>query len=712
MITIFSSPKAFVGHIGIIQRNAILSWLRLYPQCEIILFGNDPGTKDFCNYLKLIHVPDVATNEFGTPLLSDMFRRVQQIGRYDLFFYINADIIILSNLTKEILLNLSNFQDRFLLVGRRLDMNIRLPLVFNSQWETNLRKNAAQVGKLAPASGIDYFIYPRGCFKEIPDFTIGRPAWDNWMIYSAITTRIQLIDVTSVIPIIHQNHDYLHIPSRTGIVWEGPEAQKNRNLAIKNSSQSFEPRNFTIDNVPWRLVRSGVKKNYTFRYFRCYFLIAYRIYKQQITASIFNILRYIVNSFLSFSEKYLPQHLHMLIDSKVSSMRSLFWLFFSNYTEKNRNYLHKNKNQEVNNPIKKNKIAVYTLDDHDVNKLLLDIYANSFKKDLKNCYVQKKEHKQSLLISVVICTYNRAHLLTDCLESLYHQDLDENSYEVLVVDNNSSDNTKEIVEQFGKRIKNLYYLFEPRQGLSYARNTGWCEAKGRYVGYVDDECKMPTKWLNAAVEIIDYCEPEMFGGPYVADFNFNVPKWILPPYFSTFIKGANKRFLKNDEFIDGGNMFIRRDLFEEFGGFDTKIGMKGKQISFGEETIFQKNIRRHIPDAKIIITPELLVKHLVSTEKLKYTKLILIWFASGYHNYQIYDYIYKVDVDLRYKIIVTLILIGNLMRLLASVGWHISVLCLFRNRQLYSYWQNYVYEIVCPKISQIGNTCRNISIIW
>jgi len=533
------------------------------------------------------------------------------------------------------------------------------------------------------------------------------------MIYSAITNHFQLIDATSVIPIIHQNHDYSHVPSRTGIVWEGPEAQKNRNLAIKNSSRSFEPRNYIIDNAPWRLVRNGVKKNYTFRYFRCYFLIAYRIYKRQITVSIFNILRYIVNNFLSFSEKYLPQPLHMLIDSKVSSMRNLFRLFLSNYRKVNRNYLHKNqnKNQEVNNPIKKNKIAVHALNDHDVNKLLSDTYANSFKKDSKDSYEQKKEHKQSLLISVVICTYNRAHLLTDCLESLYHQDLDINSYEVLVVDNNSSDNTKEIVEQFGKRMKNLHYLFEPSQGLSYARNTGWREAKGRYIGYVDDECRMPAKWLDVAIEIIDYCEPEMFGGPYVAVFNVDVPKWTLPPYFSTFIKGANKRFLKNDEYISGGNMFIRRDLFEEFGGFDTKIGMKGKQISFGEETIFQKNIRQHIPDAKIIITPELLVKHLVSTEKLKFTRLILIWFASGYHNYKIYDYLYKVDVDLRYKINITLILIGNLMGLLASVGWHISVLCLFRNKQLYSYWQNYVYEIVSPEISEIGYTCRKISTI-
>ena len=102
----------------------------------------------------------------------------------------------------------------------------------------------------------------------------------------------------------------------------------------------------------------------------------------------------------------------------------------------------------------------------------------------------------SPLISVVVCTFNRADLLETSLEALDEQILESSEYEVIVVDNNSTDNTLNVVEELCNRLTSLRYCFEPNQGLSHARNRGWREAMGEYVAYIDDDCKVPGQWLT------------------------------------------------------------------------------------------------------------------------------------------------------------------------------------------------------------------------
>ena len=120
-----------------------------------------------------------------------------------------------------------------------------------------------------------------------------------------------------------------------------------------------------------------------------------------------------------------------------------------------------------------------------------------------------------LLFSVVICTYNRASLLPTALQTVCEQALDCTEYEVLVVDNNSTDETRFVTESFMQRYSNVRYCFEPQQGLSYARNRGWREARGKYVAYTDDECKVPPQWLTVAKEVIikHYQKWARFGRP-------------------------------------------------------------------------------------------------------------------------------------------------------------------------------------------------------
>src|ERR1700686_3381548 len=94
MFTLFAIPKHFRGHFATIQRNAILSWTRLAPRPEILLFGNEEGTAEIAHELGLRHFPEVARNEFGTPLLGDLFRKAEQQASSPLLGYVNADIIL------------------------------------------------------------------------------------------------------------------------------------------------------------------------------------------------------------------------------------------------------------------------------------------------------------------------------------------------------------------------------------------------------------------------------------------------------------------------------------------------------------------------------------------------------------------------------------------------------------------------------------------
>ena len=133
-------------------------------------------------------------------------------------------------------------------------------------------------------------------------------------------------------------------------------------------------------------------------------------------------------------------------------------------------------------------------------------------------------------ISVVICTYNRAELLANGLQSLCEQTLTMSHYEVIVVDNNSNDNTRAVTENFCQQYPNIRYFFETQQGLSHARNRGWREAKADYVAYIDDECKVPSQWLTIAKQIIDRLSPAVFGGPYYGYHNTLPPRWWKESY--------------------------------------------------------------------------------------------------------------------------------------------------------------------------------------
>jgi hypothetical protein len=253
MLTLFAIPKPFRGHIGIIQRNAIQSWVRLSPRPEIILLGDDEGTAEVAQEFGLKHVPDIERNAQGTPLISSMFDRARQEGSGSLFAYVNSDIMLLNDFMKAI--QQISLQ-RFMMCGQRCDLDVAAPIDFDSpNWETTLRQQAAAAGKLNGPWSLDYFVFPDSLYQEVPPFAIGRFYFDNWLCYEAIRSNVALIDATDAVLAIHQNHDYNHQPGGYQGIWESEEGKTNQKL-IGGDDYLF----FRIDLANWLMTPQGLQK--------------------------------------------------------------------------------------------------------------------------------------------------------------------------------------------------------------------------------------------------------------------------------------------------------------------------------------------------------------------------------------------------------------------------------------------------------------------
>lgn len=297
------------------------------------------------------------------------------------------------------------------------------------------------------------------------------------------------------------------------------------------------------------------------------------------------------------------------------------------------------------------------------------------------------------LFSVVICTYNRATLLEIALRTVCQQHFDQTQFEVLVVDNNSKDTTKEVFNTYNNQFPNVRYVLETKQGLSHARNRGWQEAKGHYVVYVDDDCKMPTEWLTGAYKLIQEFSPDVFGGPYFGFYLTTKPSWIKPSYVS-HEPYPSAQFIKTSDALHGGNLFIRRELLAATNGFDASLGMNGKKVAYGEETELLKRIEKTIPKSTFYYDPKVYVYHLVRPEKMTIKWLIKQRFRSGQASYQIYNK----EIHKRSKFSLAIAILKKILFILYSLIFRTP----FRNKTQFPYILNYLHEVVSRQIWAIG----------
>ena len=175
------------------------------------------------------HVAEVKRNSQGTPLVSSMFELARSHSDSPFLACVNADVMLTPDFIG-VTCQVSEQVPEFLVVGQRWDLDVREELDFGTGWETRLQQDLSQRGRLHPPSGSDYFIFPRSCFQNMPRFAIGRAGWDNWMFYHARQAGWPVIDATQSLAVIHQDHDYSHLPNGQPH-YRHPETTENIRLA-------------------------------------------------------------------------------------------------------------------------------------------------------------------------------------------------------------------------------------------------------------------------------------------------------------------------------------------------------------------------------------------------------------------------------------------------------------------------------------------------
>lgn len=225
-------------------------------------------------------------------------------------------------------------------------------------------------------------------------------------------------------------------------------------------------------------------------------------------------------------------------------------------------------------------------------------------------------------ISVIICTYNREKYLYHILKSIAQNTLEKNIFEVLVIDNNSNDNTKKIFEQFKKDFPeiNARYIFEQQQGLSFARNRGIIESAGDILIYVDDDALVNKEYLQSYFDFFQK-NTHIFaaGGPIIPLYETQEPKWMsfyTKQLLTAYLYNGDKiKPFRKTNFPGGGNAAYRKIVFDKVGFFNTELGRKGDNLAGAEEKdIFDKMRTRNM---QIFYLPKSILYHKIPQKKLE-----------------------------------------------------------------------------------------------
>ena len=226
------------------------------------------------------------------------------------------------------------------------------------------------------------------------------------------------------------------------------------------------------------------------------------------------------------------------------------------------------------------------------------------------------------MISIIICTYNREKYIGPLLESIAKNDYPKSGYEILLVDNNCTDNTRTVCDTFTLQHTDVVfrYVVETEQGLSAARNKGIKEAKGDIIIYVDDDALVDTNYISSFAEHFANNPTTMAaGGPIEPLYETQEPEW-MSPYTKALLTawmnyGKEVRNYPNGKYPGGGNAAYRKVVFDKVGLFNTELGRKGTALFASEEKDIFDKMRALGMQVKYLPTPVL--HHIIPQAKLE-----------------------------------------------------------------------------------------------
>jgi glycosyltransferase involved in cell wall biosynthesis len=240
--------------------------------------------------------------------------------------------------------------------------------------------------------------------------------------------------------------------------------------------------------------------------------------------------------------------------------------------------------------------------------------------------------KEDMDISIIICTFNRSDSLKKTLQTIKEMTVPQGIvWELLVVDNNSKDDTRAMVKAFQKNtsIRCAYY-FENRQGQSFARNTGIQNASGNIIVFTDDDVIVDKSWIkNISDAFQGNTDVACIGGKILPVWESPCPEWIKGELLNILALcdlGDETKILSEPK-VWGANLSFKTSIIREYGFFDTKLGHKGGKLYGGEETKYLQTLIN--AGEKIMYFPGALVYHCISKSRLKKKYFRKWYFDTG-----------------------------------------------------------------------------------
>lgn len=516
-LTIFAMPKAFTGHTGTIQKNAIRSWALLEPKPEIILFGDETGIREMAEEVGARHVPFVSRNEFGTPLVDKLFHAAQERASHEVLAYVNADMILLQDFVQGV----QSVQSRlpsFLLIGQRWDVPILQEIDFgDSQWRLLLQKQLQQDAMLHAECGLDYFVFRKGLWPEIPPFAIGRTAWDNWLVMNPRKRGIPVVDGTELITAVHQDHAYGHVAGGRQEAWNGMEAARNRALAGPADHYGLTTGASWLLRPDGSMVETGLRRpqyiSANYRSQRSAWLV--RQAGELLAVGARDLAACKCEEALSCMDGWIELRRTGCIPAGLDDHNEIttryvacHTLLAQCYTQMGRHdqvvatYTHLLANPSIPIPEAQRQLIAETRD-RLAGRLQSEAPTESASRDASvaqtACVAAAPSVAEATLgesrpkVTVVTACHNGQRYLKECVDSILAQTLTE--WELMLIDDGSTDNTRRLIEQLADSDPRIQaHHFPDNRGPYVRRNFAICRAASDFIVIQDaDDIMVPTK---------------------------------------------------------------------------------------------------------------------------------------------------------------------------------------------------------------------------